>query len=116
VPNKRRSTYTDGRRAVAYGYCGCHHYSRKHIKGDITIDEELDQMENWDRIEPTVFRDLDGSVHYGDLVKGEIMEDFCGRLKNAGATFYVEIEDSPEVREDRLLDLGAALQKDAVIG
>jgi hypothetical protein len=67
----------------------------KHIKGDITIDEELDQMENWDSIEPAVFRDLDGSVHYGNLVKGETMEDFCGRLKNAGATFMRKLRTVP---------------------
>jgi hypothetical protein len=61
----------------------------------------------------TVFRDLDGSVHYGDLAEAGTMEGFCGRLKDAGARFYEKAEDSPEVTEEELLNLGAALQKDA---
>jgi hypothetical protein len=86
----------------------------KHINSDPSLDEELDQMEHWDSIEHTVFRDLDGSVHYGYLVEAETMERFCGRLKDAGARFYEKAEDSPEVIEEGLLDIGAALQKDAV--
>jgi hypothetical protein len=86
----------------------------KHINSDPSLDEELDQMEHWDSIEHTVFRDLYGSVHYGDLVDAVTMKGFCGRLEDGGARFYEKAEDSPEVIEEGLLNLGAALQKDAV--
>jgi hypothetical protein len=90
----------------------------KHVKydaGGVDLDEALDQMERWESIVDTVFRDLDGSVHYGDLVGAETMEEFCGRLESKGARFYADFRDSPEVIEDRLLDLGAALRKNDVI-
>jgi hypothetical protein len=59
-----------------------------------------------------LFRHLDGSIYYGDLVKSQTMDDLCRNLENKGAIFYAKIEDSTEVIESGLLDAEAALKKE----
>jgi hypothetical protein len=83
----------------------------KHHNGRINFEDEIDQIDNWDSMEHTVFRDSDGSVYYGDLAKSTTMDDLCNQLKSAGAIYYAEIRDSPEVIDSQLLDASAALQK-----
>ena len=85
--------------------------NEKYMKGEDTLDEELEQMLNWEALEPTIFRDFDGRVHYGNLTEMNTMEKFCERLKDAGAVYYAEIEKSPEVFELGLLSAEGALGK-----
>jgi hypothetical protein len=76
-----------------------------------TLDEEIDQMLNWETLEPTIFRDFNGSVHYGNLIEADTMKKFCKRLEEAGPVYYAEIEKSPEVLELGLLSAEDALGK-----
>jgi hypothetical protein len=86
----------------------------KHIKGEVDLDDELEQMQNWDVIAPTVFRDFYGDVHYGDLVESTTMEELCEKLKEKGAMYYQDVKNSPEVVESGLLDAIAAMQIEPV--
>jgi hypothetical protein len=83
----------------------------KHIDGTDNLQDELEQMNDWDNIAHTVFRDTDGSVHYGDLIKSATMEDLCNGLKDLGAVFYEEVKDSPEVLESGRMDTATAIRK-----
>jgi hypothetical protein len=81
---------------------------------DEQLIEEFEQHRNWDKIKDDVFRDFDGSVHYGDLVECETMEQLCKKLEEKGARYYEDIGESAEVREEMLVDVADAMKKEPV--
>jgi hypothetical protein len=86
----------------------------KHTSGYYDIGEELEEIKRMNGGDKTLFRHLDGSIYYGDLVKSQTMADLCKNLNEKGAIFYAKIKNSTEVIESGLLDAEAALKKDPV--
>lgn len=86
----------------------------KHNDENLDLGEELTQHHRQMHGDDTVSRNVDGTIHYGDLVKSTTMEEFCERLKDKGARFYGSIESSVEVVETGLLNAEAALKKDPI--
>jgi hypothetical protein len=86
----------------------------KHKNGYYDIGEEFEQVQRMNAADKALFRHLDGSIYYGDLIKSQTMEELCRSLEEKGATFYAKIEDSTEVIESGLLDEEAALKKEPI--
>jgi hypothetical protein len=57
---------------------------------DEQLIEEFEQQQNWDKIKDDVCRT---SVHYGDLVECETMEQLCKKLDRKGAGHYEDVEE-----------------------
>jgi hypothetical protein len=71
-------------------------------------------MEEAGELDDAVFRDTDGSVRYGDLMRVETMSELCRKLKEHGAVWYECIGDSPEVHDLGLTDIKAALRQKVI--
>jgi hypothetical protein len=82
---------------------------QKHIDQTIDFGKELARTEG--EAERRVSRVYDGSVYYGELVESKTMEQFCEKLKDAGAVYWKEVGECAEIVEEGLLDAETALRR-----
>lgn len=86
----------------------------RHTDGSYDMAAQWAQVERWHRREKNVFRNVDGSIYFGDLHESESMEELCKSLKGKGAVFYDEFEDSKEVVKSALMHAEMALSKEPI--
>lgn len=79
----------------------------KHIRHEDDLTDHLQGIVNCEKMKNR-YREFDGSVHYGDLVENETMDDFCDRLKGVNAVWHAAIDRSPEVVKSGLLEQATA--------
>jgi hypothetical protein len=53
----------------------------KHTSDYYDIEEELEKIQRMKEGDKTLFRHLNGSIYYSDLVKSQTMEDLCKNLE-----------------------------------